>query len=72
MRYTLNGTWELSFSMPGDGRRVEIPATVPGNVELALEEHGILADCMPADSAHAASAFEQIDDWTYIRRFDAP
>ena len=72
MRYTLNGTWELSFSMPGDGRRVEIPATVPGNVELAMEEQGILADCMPADNAHAASAFEQIDDWTYIRRFDAP
>ena len=72
MRLSLNGEWRLTFTHPGDGRRVALPISVPGNVEQALEAGGIIRDCMPADSDSATSLYNQVDDWTFERTFDWP
>ncbi|MBQ5749580.1 MAG: hypothetical protein IIV87_05425 [Oscillospiraceae bacterium] len=72
MRYDLNGTWKLDFTMPKSGEPVCIEANVPGNVELALQANGLLGDYLPADDLHATSAFDTVDDWTYTCTFDAP
>lgn len=72
MKYTLNGTWKFDFTMPKTGEHKSLTSVVPGNVEIPLMENGIIGDCMPADTIHATTAFDYVDDWTYTRTFDAP
>jgi len=72
MRYSLNGLWQLAFTSPVDEKKHCFSAAVPGNVEMALMENGLLADCMPADDQRATTPYDAVDDWTYSCRFNAP
>lgn len=72
MRYTLDGRWKLGLTLPDECRFVEMDATVPGNVEIELEKNGLLENCMPQDDEFATTRFDAVDDWTYVRAFDAP
>jgi len=67
----LNGDWNLTFTHP-DGRPCKISATVPGNIEIELQNAGYIQDYWPADNKDALQAFSYVDDWTYETTFDAP
>ncbi|MBE6689964.1 MAG: hypothetical protein E7590_01605 [Ruminococcaceae bacterium] len=68
----LNGEWQLSFTEPFAGKRIESSITVPGNVEPTLQRLGLVADYMPPDTPHATTPFTAVDDWCFSRSFDAP
>ena len=72
MKYSLNDTWQLSFTDPADRQIKTVSAAVPGNVEPALQNAGLLGDYMPADRPDATAHLDTVDDWTYTRTFDAP
>ena len=72
MQFPLDGTWSLSFTNPGDGRKLRLPAEVPGNYEIALMNAGLIGDPMPADSFTDAARYQQVDDWVWSRVFDRP
>lgn len=71
MKHSLNGSWELWFYHPEDGRRVEIVTEVPGNVEESLVKEGFLEELMPPDRIDVPDKFS-LTEWHYSRRFDAP
>jgi len=65
----LNGEWTLRFHHPLKGAQ-EIPAKVPGNVELDLARAGLLTeDPLPADRSDAEHWID-LTDWEYERTFD--
>jgi beta-mannosidase len=68
----LTDGWTLSFTHPATGERHRMPATVPGNVEIDLQRHGLIDDPCPPDDVGAMRRWELVDDWTYETRFDAP
>jgi beta-mannosidase len=61
--------WRLSFTY--QNRRYDIPATVPGNVELDLQREGLIHDPCPPDDAQAMHAFELLD-WVYETTLNSP
>lgn len=71
-KYELNGQWALSFTHPTENRKIETIVDVPCNVEPYLVKLGLLEDYMPADDPYVTQPFEAVDDWTYVKRFDAP
>ena len=71
-KWMLNNEWTLCFTNPKGGQRVNLPAKVPGNVELELMEAGLVKDYWPADEVYATREFEAVDDWTYETSFDMP
>lgn len=70
--YSLNGSWDLSFTLPDSGKKIKTAAPVPGNTEPVLKELGLIDDYMPADSFCATQKFEEIDDWRFKTEFNAP
>ncbi|NLD87651.1 MAG: glycoside hydrolase family 2, partial [Clostridiales bacterium] len=72
---SLNGQWNLKFFPQEEGSRceaIEIPCTVPGNVELDLSAAGILPkDLFMGDNIRQAEKYETYE-WWYSRDFDAP
>ena len=71
-KHFLHGNWSFSFTHPVTKQFYQNTATVPGNVEPELVRMGLLGDYMPADTRHATTQFDMVDDWTYITTFDAP
>ena len=71
-KHFLHGEWMFSFTDPNTGAPVQDRATVPGNVEPELVRIGLLTDYMPPDHRRATTQFEIVDDWTYVKHFDAP
>jgi len=71
-KHMLNGEWELSFHSPKNGMMVRTHAPVPGNIEPVLVRLGLVDDYLPCDNERACEEFEGVDDWCYMRRFDAP
>ena len=71
-KMSLDGKWSLSFTLPDQSKQIRTEVEVPSNVEPYLVELGLLKDYMPVDDPFATQAFEAVDDWTYITRFDAP
>lgn len=70
VQHSLNGLWDLSFTM--EGQRYRAKADVPGNVEPVLQALGLVEDYMPCDDLFATEAFTVVDDWTYATAFTAP
>ena len=63
----LNGTWKLCFTHNGEEK--EIPCAVPGNIELALAEVGLVPkDLFFGKNISALAPFEAYD-FTYERTF---
>jgi len=71
-RIPLTSAWTLSFTHPRTGKKHQIPAAVPGNVESDLLRAGLVADLYPADHPTAMYDWELVDDWTYRTHFPAP
>lgn len=81
-RQSLNGTWLLSFWPQGltpvlspgqmDGLKAQqIPARVPGNVEIDMEAAGLIPDPMVGNNINGLRPYEGYQ-WCYSRQFDAP
>ncbi len=75
-RLELDGVWELSGrpepdagKRGDDGFEFTIPATVPGNIELALFEAGRVSDPYTGMNAQALRPFEAYG-WRYRRDFE--
>ncbi|MBQ9760680.1 MAG: hypothetical protein IJW16_04970, partial [Clostridia bacterium] len=68
----LCGEWELSFTHPITEQKIDTRIAVPSNIEPTLVNLGLLDDYMPSDNPYVTQAFEAVDDWTYVKRFDAP
>ena len=69
---SLNGEWQLSFTEPFEGKRIETVAEVPCNTEPILQKLGLVDEYMPPDTPHATTPFTAVDDWCFTRTFDAP
>lgn len=67
----LDGSWQLSFTMPESTDRYQTEVEVPCNVEPYLVKLGLVEDYMPCDTCFATQKFDAVDDWTYVRYFDA-
>lgn len=69
--WNLNGAWRLKYRKPGD-EWSEIPAEVPGNVELDLMRAGVLPDLTRGNNVYRALEFEECE-WLYetVFRLDA-
>lgn len=78
----LNGAWTLYYAPETAGKEdpfspallqgmKNIPAQVPGNVQLDLYRAGLTPDPFYADGLHAYAPYEYYQ-WIYERRFDAP
>ena len=77
----LNGIWDLYFAKqksyeaeypPSASEFCKVKCTVPGNVELALADAGILPeDLYFADNINAVQQYEDYE-WRYERTFDKP
>ena len=72
VKHYLHGDWSLSFTHPITKTIYNDKATVPGNIEPELVRMGLIGDYMPADRRDATMDFDIVDDWTYVRTFDAP
>jgi beta-mannosidase len=72
-RTSLNGTWKLRGRRVGsDDAFIEIPATVPGCVQLDLSENGYLpADLYMGENILETEKFED-HEWWYERTFACP
>ncbi len=68
-RTDLNGNWNLTFTSPIDGTRVETLAPVPGNIEPVLVSLGLLDDYLPPDREDATEPWSLVDDWCYSTHF---
>jgi beta-mannosidase len=68
----LTANWTLSFTHPVTRLPAQIPATVPGNVEIDLVRAGLIVDPFPQDDVNALRPWQQVDDWRYETQFDAP
>ncbi|MFA6176656.1 MAG: hypothetical protein WC765_08780, partial [Phycisphaerae bacterium] len=64
----ING-WKLSFVH--QGTQHVIPAAVPGNVEIDLQQAGLLDEPCPPDDMWAMRSFESVD-WVYEASLEAP
>ena len=66
---TLDGEWSLT----GDGAVTvpPIPATVPGNIEIALTQAGIVPDPFFGLNVEKLRPFE-FNNWSYRREFELP
>ena len=71
-KYSLDGDWSLSFTLPEDGKRYDTQVTIPCNIEPTLVQLGLIDDYLPCDNEHVSEPFEGVDDWCYTRTFDAP
>ena len=73
--YSLNGDWKLRFYDeqldPAGSAAKEIPAVVPGNVEIDLMRAGILPDIFFGNNVKLLRPYE-FCHWTYARAFEAP
>lgn len=69
-KISLNGEWELSFTLPESERKISTTIAIPSNIEPTLVKLGLINDYMPADDPYATQKFEAIDDWTYVKRFN--
>ena len=80
MKQNLNGQWTLAFAPERGGQPdiytpaltrewTQIPATVPGNVELALMDAGLMPDPFYADNIHLYAPYEYYQ-WVYQRSFE--
>ena len=69
-RIFLDGSWELSFTLPESDKKINTSVDIPSNIEPTLVKLGLIEDYMPADNPYATQAFEAVDDWTYVKRFD--
>lgn len=69
-KISLDGRWELSFTLPESEKQINAELDVPANVEPTLVKLGLIEDYMPADDPYATQLFEAVDDWTYVKRFD--
>lgn len=71
-RLSLNGEWRLSYRQQGGTTEVKnIPAAVPGNVEIDLMKAGGLPDLFVAGNILKARPLE-FYEWTYERSFVVP
>jgi beta-mannosidase len=80
--YSLNGEWQLSYG-PQDNRSpriptefraanlAQIPARVPGNVEIDLENAGKINDPTVGNHIYALREFETFQ-WWYQKKFSTP
>lgn len=66
-----NNPWQLSFADPGNGKSMNIPAQVPGNVLGDLQRAGIIPDPYYSNNSDKLRAWEFID-WEYFTVFDIP
>lgn len=69
-KFSLDGTWSLSFTLPDTRKKAKTDIEIPSNVEPTLVKLGLIEDYMPPDHPYATQRFEGIDDWTYVRHFD--
>ena len=69
-RIFLDGSWELSFTLPESDKKINTSVDIPSNIEPTLVKLGLIEDYMPADNPYATQAFEAVDDWTYVKLFD--
>ncbi len=67
----LNGSWQLSFLLPGEKQRRVLPATVPGEAEAELAKNGLLGDLIPPDRIDALYDTAPVE-WEYSRSFTTP
>lgn len=67
MKYSLNGTWQLT----GEPLQSPIAAVVPGGVHVDLMAAGIIPDPFVADNEYRV-AWVHETDWRYSREFDLP
>ncbi len=81
-RHDLNGSWELFYGPGGPDAPnsptalaaagwPQVPATVPGNVELDLVAAGVLSEPTVGNHVYDLLAYER-HDWWYRRHFVAP
>ncbi|MBQ5769800.1 MAG: glycoside hydrolase family 2, partial [Clostridia bacterium] len=73
MRLSLNGTWSLKWcqetkNMPPVDKWPEIPAQVPGNVELDLFRNGVEPDPYYAENEYLFRKYEYCA-WVYEKSF---
>ncbi len=76
MRYSLDGTWKLRYhpekrDMPDDAHWPEIPAEVPGNVELDLFRAGVEGDPFYDENIYDYRKYE-FYRFVYERTFALP
>lgn len=76
MRYSLDGQWTLNYQpekrdMPAFAQWPQIPATVPGNVELDLFRAGVEADPFYAENIYHYRKYE-FYRFVYERTFKLP
>ncbi len=68
----LDGKWEFSFTHPKTQEALSTSVTVPCNVEPCLVKLGLIKDYYPSDDPFFMQPFEAVDDWTFVKEFDAP
>ena len=68
-RQSLDGIWQLAFTMPESEVRYQTEVNVPCNVEPYLVSLGLVDDYMPSDDPYSMQIFESVDDWTYSTTF---
>lgn len=71
IKHSLDGMWNLTFTMPEEDKIIKTETFVPGNVEPTLVKLGLIEDYMPTDDRYATTKFDYVDDWTYETTFDA-
>ncbi len=72
IKHYLHGDWSFSFTHPTTKKVYNDKATIPGNVEPELVRMGLLGNYLPSDRRDATMDFDMVDDWTYVKLFDAP
>lgn len=70
-KVSLDGLWTLTAFPPQHERGFEIPARVPGNVEIDMERAGLIADPFFGDNIRGLRKTE-FYAWRYARAFTAP
>lgn len=70
--FSLDGEWNLSFTLPIKGEHHDIKIEVPSNPEPRLFELGIIGDYLLPDDDRCAEELSFVDDWCYEKEFDAP
>lgn len=70
-KHSLDGRWNLCFTLPQENKKINTIASVPGNIEPVLVSLGFMEDYMPADYEYATAMFETVDDWCYTLSFNA-
>ena len=69
---SLDGSWRLDYrDEESKGEWRSVPATVPGDTYLALQEAGVVPDLTKGTNVWSMFGYEQCE-WRYLRKFDAP